>query len=49
MEGDAYFDKQKLTKGDYIYTPPTFKHSVRTEKGCIILFIVPEEDEIITE
>jgi len=49
MEGEAFFNEQKLVKGDYLYTPPTFKHSVKTDKGCVILFIVPEEVEIITE
>ncbi|WP_373518680.1 cupin domain-containing protein [Pricia sp.] len=29
MEGEAYFDEHKLAKGDYLYTPPTFKHSVK--------------------
>lgn len=47
LEGEAYFNEAKLSKGDYLYTPPNFKHSVRTEIGCEILFIVPEEVEII--
>lgn len=47
MEGEVYFNEQKLTKGDYLYTPPSFKHSVRTDKGCVILFIVPQEVEIL--
>ncbi|MBK8503746.1 MAG: cupin domain-containing protein [Saprospiraceae bacterium] len=47
MEGEAYFNEQKLTKGDYLYTPPTFKHSVKTDTGCVILFIVPKEVEIL--
>ncbi|MBA4153667.1 cupin domain-containing protein [Flavobacterium sp.] len=47
IEGEVYFNEAKLSKGDYLYTPPGFKHSVKTETGCIILFIVPEEVEII--
>jgi quercetin dioxygenase-like cupin family protein len=49
MEGEAFFNDQKLTKGEYLYTPPTFKHSVKTENGCVILFIVPKEVEIVTQ
>jgi hypothetical protein len=33
--------------GDYLYTPVNFKHSVTTEKGCIVLLIIPEEVEIL--
>lgn len=47
LEGEAYFNEAKLSKGDYLYTPPNFKHAVRTESGCTILFIVPQEVEII--
>lgn len=49
LEGEAYFNDHKLTKGDYLYTPPTFKHSVKTDTGCVILFKVPEEVEIVKE
>ncbi|MBX2916894.1 MAG: cupin domain-containing protein [Cyclobacteriaceae bacterium] len=47
MDGEVYFNEQKLRKGDYLYTPPTFKHSVKTDTGCVILFIVPQEVEIL--
>src|SRR5690606_213101 len=47
LNGEAYFNETKLSNGDYLYTPPNFKHSVRTEAGCEILFIVPQEAEII--
>jgi hypothetical protein len=33
--------------GDDLYTPPNFKHAVKTITGCTILFIVPEEVEIL--
>ncbi|MEZ4841271.1 MAG: cupin domain-containing protein [Flavobacteriaceae bacterium] len=32
-----------LTQGDYLYTPPTGKHSVTTETGCILFLSIPEE------
>ncbi|MEZ4803489.1 MAG: cupin domain-containing protein [Gelidibacter sp.] len=47
LEGEAYFNEHKLVKGDFLYTPPTFKHSVKTDTGCVILFKVPEEVEIL--
>ena len=47
LQGEAYFNEAKLSKGDYLYTPPGFKHAVRTEIGCKIMFIVPQEVEIL--
>ncbi len=47
LEGEVYFNEAKLSKGDYLYTPPNFKHSVKTATGCVILFMVPAEVEII--
>ncbi len=47
LEGEVYFNEAKLSKGDYLFTRPNFKHSVRTETGCVILFVVPKEVEII--
>ena len=47
LEGEVFFNDTKLTKGDFLHTPPNFKHGVKTETGCIILFNVPEEVEII--
>ncbi|WP_268846949.1 dimethylsulfonioproprionate lyase family protein [Flavobacterium aestivum] len=47
LEGEAIIEGASLKAGDYLYTPPSFKHAVRTETGCTILFIVPEEVEIL--
>lgn len=47
ISGEAILENTKLFEGDYLYTPPQFKHSVRTEKGCTLLFVVPEEVEIL--
>lgn len=47
LKGEVYFNDTKLVAGDYLYTPPGFKHAVRTEVGCEIFFIVPQEVEII--
>lgn len=47
LEGDVIIAGTKLAAGDYLYTPPNFKHSVKSENGCILLFIVPQEVEIL--
>jgi quercetin dioxygenase-like cupin family protein len=49
LEGSCFVNETKLEKGDYLYTPPNAKHSVRSETGCTILFIVPQEVQIIRE
>ncbi|MDJ1499425.1 hypothetical protein [Xanthocytophaga agilis] len=36
-----------LKEGDYLYTPPSFKHSVTSQTGCTLLLIIPEEVEIL--
>jgi hypothetical protein len=36
-----------LQAGDYLYTAPGEKHSVRSETGCTLLFQVPEEVVIL--
>ncbi len=46
LEGEAIFEQVILKQGDYLYTPPGFKHSATTKKGCTMLFVVPEEVEI---
>lgn len=47
MEGSAFFNETELFAGEYLYTPKDFKHSVRSTNGCVLLFNVPEEVEII--
>jgi quercetin dioxygenase-like cupin family protein len=47
LSGEAILENETLKEGDYLYTPPGFKHSVTTQKGCIMLFVVPEEVEIL--
>jgi len=47
MEGECIIEGETLSKGDYLYTPPDFKHSVKSKTGCILFFIVPVEVEII--
>ena len=47
LSGEAVIEGATLTAGDYLYTPPGFKHSVRTDLGCTLLFMVPEEVEIL--
>ena len=45
--GEAILENLTLSEGDYLYTPVNFKHSVTTKTGCTMLFVVPEEVEIL--
>ncbi len=47
LNGEAIFEDVTLSEGDYLYTPPNYKHSVRTKTGCTMLFVVPEEVVIL--
>jgi quercetin dioxygenase-like cupin family protein len=47
LSGEAILENMTLTEGDYLYTPPNFKHSVTTKTGCTMLFVVPAEVEIL--
>ncbi|WP_431127756.1 dimethylsulfonioproprionate lyase family protein [Flagellimonas flava] len=47
LEGTCIIEGAVLKKGDYLYTPPGFKHSVKTSTGCVLFFMVPEEVEIL--
>lgn len=46
LEGSCEIEGATLVAGDYLYTPPGFKHSVKTAVGCTLLLIVPKEVEI---
>jgi len=46
MQGSCLVNEEQLFAGDYLYTPPGLKHSVKTETGCELLLIIPEEVEI---
>ena len=47
IEGEVRFGSKQLNKGDYLYTPPNATHSVFSRTGCTLLFVVPEEVEIL--
>ena len=47
LEGEVHFGVRHLKAGDYLYTPPGGTHSVHSETGCVLLFSVPEEVEIV--
>lgn len=47
LNGEATLEGTTLAAGDYLYTPPGFKHSVSTQTGCTLLLIIPEEVEIL--
>jgi anti-sigma factor ChrR (cupin superfamily) len=47
LEGEVRFGPHHLKKGDYLYTAPGDTHSVFSKSGCEMLFVVPEEVEIL--
>ncbi len=47
LRGEAIVENVTFFEGDYLYTPVNFKHSVTTKWGCTMLFVVPEEVEIL--
>ncbi|MGH2665616.1 cupin domain-containing protein [Flavobacterium sp.] len=47
LEGKIQFDDDHLQPGDYLYTPPGSVHAVYSKEGCVVLFVVPEEVQIL--
>jgi len=47
LSGEAILEHATLLQGDYLYTPPNYKHAVTTTTGCTMLFVIPEEVEIL--
>jgi quercetin dioxygenase-like cupin family protein len=47
LEGSCIIEGETLNQGDYLYTPSNFKHAVRTDTGCVLFFVVPEEVVIL--
>lgn len=47
LEGAVTVGKERLTVGDYLYTPPGGTHAVWSPGGCVLLLIVPEQVVIL--
>ncbi len=47
LEGSCEVFEGTLNAGDYLYTPPNGKHSVKTDVGCVLLLSIPEEVELL--
>jgi quercetin dioxygenase-like cupin family protein len=47
LKGSCRINEAMLKEGDYLYTPPGYKHSVKSENGCEMLLIIPAEVEIL--
>src|SRR5215510_6398795 len=47
LEGEVRFGADHLSAGDYLYAPPGSTHSAYSKSGCVMLFLVPEEVEIL--
>ncbi len=49
LEGSCIIHHETLTQGDYLYTPPTGKHSVKSQTGCLLFLSIPEEVILIPQ
>jgi len=47
IKGSCFVEETVLQEGDYLYTPSGFKHAVRTDKGCELMLVIPDEVEIL--
>jgi quercetin dioxygenase-like cupin family protein len=47
LDGRVTIEGAELATGDYLYTPPGYKHAVRSEEDCTLLLMIPEEVEIL--
>jgi len=47
LEGSALIEGVTLLTGDYLYTPPGYKHGVTTLTGCTLLLMIPQKVEIL--
>ncbi|XRE44075.1 hypothetical protein ACIVBQ_002279 [Tenacibaculum discolor] len=49
LKGSCEIFGEPLEQGDYLYTPPKGKHSVKSQNGCVLFLSVPEEVILIPE
>jgi quercetin dioxygenase-like cupin family protein len=47
LEGCCFVNESELRVGDYLYTPPGFKHAVKSDTGCVLMLNIPQEVEIL--
>ena len=47
LSGSCEIANTILEAEDYLYTPPNYKHSVKSEDGCTLLLCIPEEVELM--
>lgn len=47
VEGDVRIGKDRLKRGDYLYAEPNSIHAVSSEKGGMILVVLPKPVEIM--
>jgi quercetin dioxygenase-like cupin family protein len=47
LKGSCKVNDATLKEGDYLYTPPGLRHSVKSETGCEMLIIIPAEVEVL--
>ena len=49
LEGDVLIGPDRLSTGDYLYTPPDGKHAASSQGGCVFLVTLPRPVEILAD
>lgn len=49
IEGSMNVGGDRLSPGDYLFTPPGGAHAAATEKGCSFLVVLPEPIRILEQ
>jgi quercetin dioxygenase-like cupin family protein len=47
VESEVVIGPDRLTAGDYLYTPPDGKHAASSQDGCVFLVTLPKPIEIL--
>lgn len=47
LDGCCEIENTIFRAGDYLHTPPQFRHAVKSETGCTLFLMVPEEVGIL--
>ena len=47
LDGDFQVGRDRLGAGDYLYTPPNVVHAASSERGCLVLVMLPQPVRIV--
>jgi quercetin dioxygenase-like cupin family protein len=49
LDGDFEVGSEKLYAGDYLYTPPNAIHAASSQRGCLVLVMLPQPVRILAD